>query len=267
MTELQTDAPADGVIETTEADLSESPVDNQEAESAPAEANPQPEKVEFSEDQQKVFNDAIAKKTWQMREEQRKNEELQRQLQQVQSQIPQQARPVIPELPDPYDDDYEDRVKQRDQAILAQARYDAEQNVKLQQAQQAALQEQYQKQQEQQKMISSYADRAQKLGVDPVALQQAGNAVAQMGVNDDVTTFILQDDHGPLITEYLAANPMELDAMRGVPSYMAVLNIAQNIKPKLAAKLNKTPAAPAPTDTLSGSGVSAERGAKGATFE
>ena len=54
------------------------------------------EPVRFSEDQQKVFDEAINKKTAKTREAERLAQKLQEDLEQLRKQVPQETRPDIP---------------------------------------------------------------------------------------------------------------------------------------------------------------------------
>jgi len=58
--------------------------------------------VEFTEEQQKVFNDAVGKKVFKLREKERESEALRRRLEELEARIPQQGRPQVPESPDPF---------------------------------------------------------------------------------------------------------------------------------------------------------------------
>lgn len=236
-----------------------------ESETAPI---AEPAKVEFSDDQQKVFNDMAAKKAFETREAKRETDDLRRQLEETKAKIPQQVAPVVPDLPDPYDDDYTIRVTERDNAIRASAQFDA--NARLQHEQQQLTQQAAQQkvQDAYTKTVGTYSDRAKTLGMTQEELQVANNTVGQFGIDSNVANFIMQDDQGPLITKYLAENPMEMERLNSLDPMSASVRIATEIKAKASALGNKQRTAPNPAETLQGNGVPAkERGPSGAKFE
>lgn len=254
----------------SEQDEIQQPIEPTTQEAAPTTASDSGEnhdnKPLFSEEQQKVVNDIAAKKAFEVREARREAEALKKQLEEAKAKIPQQTRPEVPEV-DPYSDTYEDDLRRRDEAIRAQAQFDADQKARSTQAEQARAQAEKQKQEETEKMVKAYGERALKLGVNANELQAAETKIIDYGIDPDVANFILSDDQGPLIVKYLADNPLELDAMRGLSPQYAAIRIHTDIKQKASSLGVKTPTAPAPVETLNGSGMPLkERGPKGATF-
>ena len=220
----------------------------------------------FSEEQQKVVNDIAAKKAFEVREAKREAEALKKQLEEANAKIPQATRPVIPEV-DPYSDNYEADLRKRDEAILAQAKYDLAQSEKASQSERARAEQEQAQKEATDKMVKGYADRAIQLGLNAQELAAAEDAVINYGIDPAVGNFILQDDKGPLIVKYLAANPLELESLSALNPQMAAIKIHTDIKAKAAALGVKTPTAPAPIENLSGSGMPLkEKGPKGATY-
>lgn len=224
-------------------------------------------KTQFTPEQQEIFNREIGKKTFKIREAERKAEELAAKLKEMESKLPQESRPEVPEMPNQFDDDFEERVRLRDQAILQQAEYDAKQRLVTEQQQQAQYQQQQAEQQALMQKAEDYRQNALKRGVDMAELQAAGAQVSQFGLRDDVTQEILSDDMGPNITLYLAQNPQVMaDLNSASPVRVGVLY--EQIRAN-ASGLNKqvTPP-PEPVETLSGAGVPPkDRGPSGATYE
>ena len=259
--EMQTDDVELVEAEDTEQDSDSSPEagDGGEPESS------QPSKIEFSQEQQAVFNEVVGSKVKMAREFERRALEAEKQLTQFQ-QATQKQRPTVPSLPDPYDDDYDQKIQARDKALLEVAKWETQQESenrrRLEQshaAQQQAAKQQYE-------MVSSYTDRAAKLGVKPERLQQAAQVISNYGMNDDLASYILTDDKGPLITMHIAQNPMLLDQLRNMSPALAAVHIATVIKPSLSGA--KKDSAPPPPDALGRGGAPArERGPKGARFE
>jgi hypothetical protein len=243
-----------------------------DSESATDSANSAHDKqVEFTEEQQKVFNDAVGKKVFKLREKEREAEALRRRLEELEAKIPQQGRPQVPESPDPFalsDVEYRQKLVQRDQAIREAAAWEAQQQALQWQRQQAQFEQQQRQQERQQAEVMAYADRAKKLGVAAAELQEAGTLVAGYGIDPALVEMILADDHGPLLTKYLAKNQLELERLVQMPVTMAAVRLATDLKSKAVAMKPKVTKTPDPLNQPRNSGVSPKpRGPSGATFE
>ena len=254
----------------SEAEELQQPIESTPQEAAPVTApdsgENHEEKITFSEEQQKVVNDIAGKSAFKAREAKREAEELKRQLEEVKAKIPQAARPDIPVV-DQYSETYAEDLARRDEAIRQANAYDLEQASQQRQKEDAAAASARKQQEDFAKTVSAYNDRATKLGVSEAELQAAGNAVVDFGIDDQVASFILGDDQGPLITKYLAKNPLELETLSQLDPMNAAIRIQTEIKQKASALGVKTLTAPKPVETLNGSGVPLkERGPKGATF-
>lgn len=176
----------------------------------------------------------------------------------------------IPPMPDPFDDYYNEKVKQRDEALIKQANFDSQNQTFQQQQQFQQQQDQQQKQVKLQESMNSYSKKATKLGIKQDELQSAANAVAQYGLSDDLVMHILADSDGPLITKYLAANPQDGIELAQMSPFM-VGSFLDGIKQKtgeLKPKITKTPN---PGDNLKGKGAapsdSKYKNISGAKFE
>lgn len=216
---------------------------------------PHEEKVEFNEAQQKVLNDIAAKKAFETREARREVEDLRQQMADMQSKLPVEQAPVVPDAPDPYSDTYELDLQKRDEALLAKARFDAQSNYQQQQLQLQKQDEQRLESEALNKSVSEYTDRAKKLGVSSDELQAAGQVVSEYGINDQVTKHILADQHGPLITKYLSQNPLAMESLRNMPPISAGVFIESEIKPQAVKLKPQTTNTPAPIDTITGAGT------------
>lgn len=176
----------------------------------------------------------------------------------------------IPPMPDDFDDDRDAKIKARDEAIVAKARFDAQQAAIEQQAiaqQQAQAEAQAAKVRE---VATGYNKRAVELGIKPDELQAAGNAVVQYGLSDDLVMHILGDNDGPLITKHLAANPAEAIELASMSPF-SVGTYLEGVKEKAKALKPKTSNAPPPSEKLDGASIKPDDGRhphiKGATFE
>ena len=79
----------------------------------------------------------------------------------------------IPEMPDAFDDDYEAKVKARDEAIIANTNYHAQNQAYLQQEQFNQQQAAQAKQVKVQESMASYSQKATELGIKQEELQSA----------------------------------------------------------------------------------------------
>jgi multidrug efflux pump subunit AcrB len=256
----------------TEGQLESEESEEPGSESAPDSGNSAHDKqVEFTEEQQRIFNEAVGKKVFKLREKEREAEELRRRLEELEAKIPQQGRPTVPEAPDPFalsDSEYRQKLVARDQAIREAAAWEAQQQTLQWQRQQAQLEQQQRQQERQQEEVRAYADRAKKLGVTSEELQEAGSLVAGYGIDPALVEMILSDDHGPLLTKYLARNQLELERLVQMPVTTAAVRLATDLKAKAVAMKPKVTKTPDPLNQPRNAGISPKpKGPAGATFE
>ena len=252
--------------ENSETELEQPAVELEEVEQSDTATGEQVE-AQPEQEQEPDYQKIIAEKAFEARQAKREKEELAKRLADIEAQKPTEQRPNVPAMPDPYDDDFETKVRARDEQLLKQAQFDAQQSLLQQQAQQAQLAEQQKAQQELANRAGEYAKRATALGVDSQELQQAAQRI-QGFVNDDVAGYILDSDKGPLITKYLASNPLELDKLSTMSPMQAGEYMA-SVKAKAAEfGQKKVTSAPEPVETIQGGGVASEHPAlKGATWK
>lgn len=252
-------------VDPTEVDAGTSGTSDTAADSG-TKATPEP-KVQFTPEQQAVFDKVIGEKTFKAREAERKAEAAEAKLREVEARLPKENRPAVPPVPDPYDADYESKIAARDKAISQAAAFDARQETIKSHHEAAERQRLEAKQADLYKTAVAYKERSDKLGIPAPDLQSAATALSNFGITDDLTQFLLKDDQGPLMTMYLARNPVVLERMAGLSPLEMGHYIASAIKPQLAAVKTRTQA-PDPADVLDGGGSPRkERGPKGASFE
>ena len=167
----------------------------------------------------------------------------------------------IPPMPDQFDDDFAEKVKLRDEAIVAQTKHNTTVNNNLQQEQFNQQQQAQAKQEAIQKSAISYTSKANELGINQEELQAAGNTVASYGLSDDLVMHILADSDGPLITKHLAANPQEGFELANLSPF-AVGQFLEGIKQKASALKPKTSNTVDPVETLKGASVTPTDGYK-----
>lgn len=252
--ELQDENIIESTVQDVEQDIEHSEVGSDLATEKQEVKKPH---VEFNQEQQEVFNKAIARKTFELRETERRLDAERQERERYALELERLRAPVldIPPMPDPYEDGYEQKVKYRDQAIALKAAHDA-QNYQRQQAQQAQEQEaNYRRQQDLEKSVSEYKSNALKFGVKQEELTQAAQTVANYGINEDLAMAIIGDEQGALITTYLADNIEDLDKVVRMTPIQAAMYIASVVKPKAQARKPKVSSAPEPTLAVRGNGA------------
>ena len=208
------------------------------------------EKTESQINQDKV-QEVINRKHWEAKESERKLLAAQKELEQYRAQ--QQAAPNVPDLPDPFDDDYGAKMQQRDQAMRQRLEWESRQRyeqtsqqARQQEAQERLNKELYEKQ-------TKYVQRAKDSGITEQDLQAIGSAIANYGLRDDLVVEILDDKDGPLIAKHLAANPMKMEELSSLTPYQSARYI-ETLRPSLAALKPRITNAPNPSTKIEGKG-------------
>lgn len=228
----------------------------------------EPPKVEFTEAQQAIFNKEIGKKVGQTHAEKTRADALQAQLDEINANKPKETRPEVPKQPDPFSETYQQDLQAYTEAVTAQAAFDATERQNSDNALRQQQEDQRKLQEDTNKAIGDYSERATKLGIKPEDLQRAGQALNQFNINDQVAAYILDEAVGPQITVYLANNPVLADEIAGMPPMMAVAKLASEIKPLAAGVKPEITLAPDPADLLSGKGAAeGDKGPPGVTYE
>jgi hypothetical protein len=270
----QDDYEVDGDLEQVEEPIAEQESEDHhedDSESSSDNTGKAPAKVEFTEEQQRIFDETVGSKVFKQREAERKAERLQKELDDLRSKQQTDRPPVVPEIRDAYsltDDQLAAQMKDRDKAIRDRAEWDANQRAQHQRAEEIKHQAESARIESLRKNIETYSGRATTFGIKAEELKTAGDAVAGYGIHDDLVDFIITDDHGPLITKYLSRNPIELEALSQLSPAAAAVRIERIVRGKALALKPKVTQTPDPTDRPRGSGASPkEAGPKGATFE
>jgi hypothetical protein len=222
-------------------------------------------KEALSEGAQKAIN----KQHFKYREEQRKRLELEERLKALEAkQAPQEVGDVtIPPIPDSWDENFEDKIRQREEAIQRKAAIDARQQASADQEAISQREQQRQELERSQKLNDQFTENAKTLGVSQQSLDVAQQTVIDYGITPELATALISDADGPLMVQHLAANPLELHDLVHASPLTAGMMLAE-VKAKAAALKPKSSEAPDPATTLNGKGAPVkERGPKGATFE
>ena len=242
------------VVATVEAEETTEASAEPAAESAPAEdADP------------KGYTKAINKKHYELMEERRTVEKLRAEMDELRSSIPQEAQPSIPDIPDPYDDDFSEKMTARDKAVQDLAAFNARQSLQRDNEQAALVQSQEKQRQVVIKREQIFNERAVSSGVSENEVATSLQTVsAYGGVGNDLAGYMIESEQGPAIISHLAKNPDQIIALQGMTALQGAVYVNSQIIPKLS---TASPT-PAPVDSLGGGGAPPEqKGPKGATFE
>ena len=279
MSELQADAAESAPVEETPFTI-DGPADEvteQEPEETGAELAPaepvEAEKTTEAELEQDSVQKAINKQHRKYREEERKRLEVEAELKAAQERLSELEKPgeiQIPPMPDAWDENFEQKVKERDEAILQKARADAIRQAEEDRAFQLQQEQQLNEQRAMEEKVKSYSKRASEQGIKDADLAVAGARVAESGISPEVADFLLTDSDGPMMVAYLAdeANTLELYELANLPPIVAGVKLNE-IRQKAAAMKEPAPSAPEPPETISGKGhIETESPLlSGATFE
>lgn len=177
----------------------------------------------------------------------------------------------IPPMPDELDDNFAEKLAAREEALVNNAKYQAGQDLYLQQ--QTALQQQQvaQQQANYQQARIAYNARATELGISPAELQAAETAVVNYGVNADTAARIMANkEDGPLIVKVLAENAADAVSLASMDPFAQGAFIA-GLQSKVDALKPRQTNTPAPVETLTGTGAQTDLNkhpnSRGATFE
>ena len=256
--ELQTEAIDDGIVidddhvenEEVNQELSETAEGGAELATAQEET---PDKID--DGVQKAINKQHAK----YREEERKRIQAEDEAGKLREKLEkleaEKSVVDIPAIPDPYDDNYEEQLRIRDEAIMRKATQDAQQQSVI--AQQDAQKEVAQKAEQERlnTLVSGYDGQIAKLGLNPEEVRVAGDKVVEYGISADLAEFILQQEDGPLITQYLSKNPVALDDLRHMSVIDGAFKVSSDIRKAASTLKPQASQTPDPTETLTGRGA------------
>ena len=220
---------------------SETPTDQ-----SPTEKQAPDDKEEFIN--QEAVNKRINEITFQKYEEKRKREELEAQLDQLKKKLEAQNKQSedieIPALPDVYDDDYAEKLKQREAALQKAAEIKARKAM-MQEQEQRILTERIKRQQDEiSKKAQEMFDNGKKLGISEEELTKADQTVAAFIKDAGLAKFILDQKDSALIVKYLSSSATELEKLSVMDPIHASVRIATKIAPqamKLKPDITQTP--------------------------
>lgn len=204
---------------------------------------------------QNRINDLTAKR---YKEERRANEaeaklaELQaNQANQTPASQPEQAltAPVLPE--DQYDEEAMRKYHADNQKYFADV---AQNSAKSQFENQQKQSEQQALNAKHQASLDKYAANATRDGVDFDKLLVAEQTLKQAGLGNELGSYLMNDNNGAKIVEYLNDNPAEMHEILSLDPVSAGIRIATEIKPKVLSQTPKVSGAPDPIPEVKGNG-------------
>lgn len=178
--------------------------------------------------------------------EKRRADELAAKLAQLEAAKPQSLPDDLtePSLPDDIWD--EEAMKRYHKEMAAYNRkvaaYEAKQVLSTtQQQKQAELQ-----QAEQAKVVQLFAKRAIESGITIEQVEQAGTALVNAGLSQELQMLLLEDDAGPQLTLHLNKNPELAMELISLPLHKAAIKLATSIKAEAVSQKPKVTQAPDP---------------------
>jgi hypothetical protein len=103
-------------------------------------------------------------------------------------------------------------------------------------------------------VIDTYASNAIRDGVDMNKLAGVEQTLNQAGITPELGRFLMNDNNGAKIAEYLADNPSEMYSILKMDAVSAGIEIATKIKPKVLTQTPRVSNAPKPIADVSGGG-------------
>lgn len=227
----------------------ETDVANVDPESSPGSGDNHEDK---SNGVQKRINELTAKRY----EAERKAEDLQAKLSEMEASKPAATMQNAPEAPVMPSDIYDEEAMKAYHAGMVQYSQDVATAVNKNSFQeyQNTIAEQA-KQAESQKLVSSYANNAVRDGVDIEKLRLAENTLNQAGISHELGGYIMRDANGGKITEYLYDNPAIMHEILSMDPVSAGIKIATEVKTAALSTTPKVSGAPEPLPEITGGGM------------
>lgn len=261
----------DGVEEDSQDTPTQEEKGSEETPEKEAEEDPEQAEERQKKEAQDAVQKAINKQHRKYREEERKRIAVEKELEELKAKMStgQEGRPVIPPMPEPFQSDYNEKLRERDDAIKKAAVWEIEQARKQESQQKEQKTVEQRAAQETQELLQTFDENAVKAKIDPAEIKQAADIVATYGLHPDVVRFMLSDKDGPAIVHYLGNHPVEIDSLTDLPPMHAAIHLKTNVLPKaVEARARTVSNAPPPTQIRKGSTVGEKEPLlKGVTFE
>jgi len=166
----------------------------------------------------------------------------------------------IPPMPDAFDDNYDVKVKERDEALIAQANFNAQNNIYTQQQEALQLQQQQAAQAEAIQLQNDFVSKSKAAGASDQEFNNIVNTLNNGGMTQQGAKAIMSlGEDGYFIAKHLAANVMEASEFNSLDPIQQGMKLVE-LKQKASALKPKTSNAPEPATNLHGNGVDTEAG-------
>lgn len=255
MSELQSDSMESEVIESEVIENQEIETDLATVSEAEHEEQPQ---VDEEAAKQEAINKTINKKHFRAMQAERERDEANAKVAEFQRKEREaQAAQVniLPEWPDDFDDNFEQKKADYIEAVERKARFNEHQNIYAQNQQFNQQQAAQAKQLEAAKLQNDFTSNAKKLGASDEEFNSVITTLNSQGLTSDTADLIMRiGEDGYLVSKYLAANPLEAQEFINSGLGMQGFKLAE-LKQKASVLKPKTSNAPKPATNLQGNGV------------
>jgi len=119
----------------------------------------------------------------------------------------------------------------------------------------ASEQKALQQQTEQRQIVQEFAKRTLTAGYTIDQIEQAGTALVNAGLSQELQLMLLEDDAGPQITMYLVKNPDAAQELLTMPTHKAAVAIATKIKAQAVKTKARATSAPDPIPETRGASL------------
>lgn len=239
---------------------------------------PEVKETETPAETEQVNQEAVEKKigklTYKRRVAEEKVEELSKELAARDAKIAElegkRDEIVVPPLPDPLDEQYQQKMQAREDAITKKAAFDAQKQLEYEKQQEAIEA----KRQATVKKISENTTNmyksAEKLGFKTEDFQAADLKVSTfIKGRPDIANFILEHEDAPLLVQYLSNDVESLDKLSRMSDMSAAVFLATEVTAKAQGLKPKPSDAPEPLELVKGKGGGEDESPflKGVDFE
>jgi hypothetical protein len=241
----------DGENSTTDADEGDQSSDSDQTDETGEEGK---DEKDEQDDKTKY---AFKKKAFQLQEERQKREKAEQKAAAAEAKLAELTkpkRPIVPDYPDPLDPLYQQKLKSRDEALIAQQKYDND-VASAEHQKKAASQDVVNQMLEGLKQKqTSFQEKITDLGLDAKDIDADEKTIIPFinSSNAPTAEYILGHDNGPLIVKYLANDPIEMDKVSRMTPMNAAVYINNEISPKAEKYKPATTKTPAPAKVING---------------
>ena len=206
---------------------------------------------------QEAANKAFIKNKQKLREEQKQKEAALKEAEELKKRLAEFERekePEVPNMPDPFDDDFEKKVAERDEAIRKAVAYQQKQEFLREQKSNELKKQQEERESHTKKVLDTYRERVKEVGFTEEEQIKNENVIAAYIQDQSIAEFILSNDDGPLLIKALAENPVELERIAHMNAMQAAVYITNIVAPNAKKLRPQTTKTPAPAKIQHGSG-------------